>query len=92
MQPCCFLLAYDIQQTKCRRQALKKLRKVADFYQDSVFDTRLQRHERQLLLQQLTAYLQPGDSLLCVRLGVNTPSWQLGIGLEPFTALGLVIS
>jgi CRISPR-associated endonuclease Cas2 len=92
MQAPCFLLAYDIQQPKNRRRALKKLRKVADFYQDSVFDARLLQRERHQLLLQLADCLQSGDSLFCVRLGRHCQSWQLGVGLEPLTDLGLVIS
>jgi CRISPR-associated endonuclease Cas2 len=88
----CFLIAYDIHLPKPRRRALKKLRKVADFYQDSVFDARLTKNQRQALLQQLAENLQQGDALLCVRLGHNCQSWQLGAGIEPLTAYGLVIS
>lgn len=89
--PCC-LIAYDIQHPKNRRQALKQLRKVADFYQDSVFDARLTKKQRQALLLQLAGVLQNGDTLLCVRMGMDCQSWQLGAGIEPLTAYGLVIS
>ncbi len=88
----CFLIAYDIQTPTHRRKALKKLRKVADFYQDSVFDARLSKSQHQALLLQLADSLHQGDALLCVRLGQNCQSWQLGSGIEPLTAYGLVIS
>lgn len=92
MPTACYVLAYDIGLGTSRRRALKQLRKVADFYQDSVFDARLRPQERQHLLLQLQQCLAPSDSLFCVRLGQNCQSWQLGCGLEPCTALGLVIS
>lgn len=89
LYPCLF--AYDITENADRRRALRLLRAVADVYQDSVFDCRLDKASLQALPQQLEPLLSDTDSLLCIPLPPDTQSWQLGTGIEPLTAGILVI-
>ncbi|MDP5131953.1 MAG: CRISPR-associated endonuclease Cas2, partial [Paraglaciecola sp.] len=73
--------AYDISNSKSRRRALTQLRKVADVYQDSVFDCRLSRIEHQALQQSLFSLLSTGEQILHIALPQNTLCLQLGTGL-----------
>ncbi|KKO47661.1 hypothetical protein VT06_15750 [Arsukibacterium sp. MJ3] len=86
------LYAYDISNNKHRRRALRQLRKVADVYQDSVFDCRLAKPEHQQLQQLLLALLAPGEQLLQISLPQNTECMQLGTGLQPLSDNCFIIS
>jgi CRISPR/Cas system-associated endoribonuclease Cas2 len=84
--------AYDISASKQRRRALRQLRKVADVYQDSVFDCRLAQSAHQALQQSLLALLSAGEQVLYIALPQNTQCFQLGSGLQPLNANSFVIS
>lgn len=86
------LYAYDISNNKSRRQALKLLQKVADVYQDSVFDCRLTATEHQVLQETLLSLLEPGEQVMCVALAANIKIEQLGSGMQPLGESSLVIS
>jgi len=86
-----YLIAYDISDNRQRRQALRLLRKVADCYQDSVFDIRATSVEMTNLQETLVEKLNEHDSLLCIKLNRACQSWQLGSGLEQLTNSLLVI-
>ncbi|MDP5132026.1 MAG: hypothetical protein NWQ54_14175, partial [Paraglaciecola sp.] len=73
--------AYDMSNNKQRRRALRQLRKVADAYQDSVFDCRLSRAEHQALQQLLLSLLDEGEYVIHIALPQNTLCLQLGTGL-----------
>lgn len=86
------LYAYDISNNKTRRRALKQLRKVADLYQDSVFDCRLTKIEHRILQTELLNLLDKGEQVMFVALPANTSCLQLGSGMQPLGEFGLVIS
>lgn len=84
--------AYDITDNKQRRRALKVLRKVADCYQDSAFDCRLDKAGKQQLQQTLFELLVEGDLYLHIALPANTVCLQLGSGMQPLNEHSLIIS
>lgn len=86
------LYAYDISNNKQRRRALKQLRKVADVYQDSVFDCRLTKQAHQVLQVSLLQLLQPGEQVVYLALPANCDIEQLGSGMQPLGEFSLVIS
>lgn len=86
------LYAYDISNNKQRRRALKQLRKVADVYQDSVFDCRLAKQAHQVLQVSLLQLLQPGEQVVYLALPANCDIEQLGSGMQPLGEFSLVIS
>ncbi len=86
------LYAYDISNNKQRRRALKQLRKVADVYQDSVFDCRLTKQEHQALQKSLLELLEPGEQVVYMALPANCEIEQLGTGMQPLGDFSLVIS
>lgn len=86
------LYAYDISQNKSRRRALKLLRKVADVYQDSVFDCRMTKPEHRVLQADLLNLLQSGEQVMFVALPANLQVEQLGSGMQPLGEFSLVIS
>lgn len=76
-----YLIAYDISDTRDRRQALRLLRAHAEGYQDSFFEIAARGTETRALLRDLHPLLQnSGDRLLCLRLEQLADSWQLGQG------------
>lgn len=86
------LYAYDISNNKQRRRALKQLRKVADVYQDSVFDCRLTKQAHQVLHGALLELLEPGEQVVYLALPANCDIEQLGTGMQPLGEFSLVIS
>lgn len=86
------LYAYDISNNKQRRRALKQLRKVADVYQDSVFDCLLTKQAHQVLQVSLLQLLQPGEQVVYLALPANCDTEQLGSGMQPLGEFSLVIS
>lgn len=86
-----FLFAYDIQDHRNRRKALKLLRAIADSYQDSVFDIRASSSELKILQSELSMLLDTNDGLLSVNLTKSCECWQLGSGLTPLSEKMLII-
>lgn len=86
------IYAYDISDNKQRRRALRKLRKVADIYQDSVFDCRLDKAGHKQLQHDLLTQLLPDEQLLQIDLPENAEVIQLGTGMQPLNGNSFVIS
>lgn len=74
------LIAYDIADPRARRQCLRRLRAVAEGYQDSVFECRLTEPDWTRLRDELQGCMHDGDSLLMSRILPPLTGWSMGCG------------
>ena len=88
------LAAYDISEPAKLRRALRYLRSVSDGKQKSVFECRLSKSERETVLEDMQAIIDPDtDSFLLVRLNTRGECIRLGCApllLNPRAPLILV--
>lgn len=71
-----WLITYDIEDHRSRRQSCRLLRRFSNGYQDSGFEVRLPTPP-QTAFASLQRWLADSDSLLVTR-SEATPDWQLG--------------